>query len=411
MATQQRRVVATGLGVVSPYGVGTAALWHGLLDEPPAIRRISLFDPTELPVHIAAEVPDFDPLAYMDRKVARRSSRFVQFCVVAAQEALRDAEFPVDEFDDVGVFAGCSGAFFDAGEQVIRHREHGWRAIDPLFITRTGQHMAAARVGLTLKLRGPNSTMNSACASGLDAINQAFNAVRLGHAQAILAGGTDAFINASFIGEMALMNALTKSHNDDPQKASRPFDRTRDGFVLGEGAGLVLLESLEHAQARGAHIYGEVIGAGWSFDAADDTAPDMRGQLLAMRRALRDAGIDASAIDAVKAHATSTELNDITETAGLKELLGNRAYRVPVVAPKSKIGHSLAASGGVEVAAAMLMLAHQTLTPTANLEHPDPECDLDYVPEGPRAAHVDTMLVNAFGLGGQNACTILRRWA
>lgn len=410
MTTLSHRVVVTGLGAVSPYGVGTAALWRGLLEEPPAIRRITLFDPADLPVQIAGEVPDFDPLAHMDRKVARRSARFVQFGVVAAQEALQDSGLPVDEFDDVGIFAGCSGALFDAGEQVIRHRERGWRAIDPLFIARTGQHMAAARVGLTLKLRGPNSTMNSACASGLDAINHAFNAVRLGQAQAMLSGGTEAYINASFIGEMALMNALTKSHNDDPERASRPFDQARDGFVLGEGAGLLLLESLEHAQARGAHIYGEILGAGWSFDAADDTAPDMYGQVLAMRRALRDAGVDASEIDAVKAHASSTELNDSTETAGLKELLGDRAYRVPVVAPKSKIGHSMAASAGVEMTAAMLMLAHQTLTPTANLETPDPACDLDYVPEGPRPARIDTMLVNAFGLGGQNACTIVRRW-
>lgn len=411
MATQLHRVVVTGVGAVSPYGVGAAALWRGLTEEPPAIRRITLCDPGDVPVRIAAEVPDFDPLAHMDRKVARRSARFVQFGVVAAQEALRDGAFPVDEYDDVGVFAGCSGALFDAGEQVIRHHERGWRGIDPLFIARAGQHMAAARIGLTLKLRGPSSTMNSACASGLDAINQAFNAVRLGQAPAMLAGGTEAYVNASFLGEMALMNALTKSHNDDPSRASRPFDRTRDGFVLGEGAGLVLLESLAHAQARGAHVYGEIAGAGWSFDAADDTAPDMGGQVLAMRRALRDAGMTPDDIDAVKAHATSTELNDKTETAGLKQLLGERAYRVPVVAPKSKIGHSLAASGGVEMVAAMLMLERQTLTPTANLEYPDPECDLDYVTEGPRPSRVNSMLVNAFGLGGQNVCTMLRRWA
>ena len=411
MTTQLHRVVVTGVGAVSPYGVGSTALWQGLINEPPAIRRITLCDPGDVPVQIAAEVPDFDPLAYMDRKVARRSARFAQFGVIAAQEALRDSEFPLDEYNDVGAFVGCSGALFDAGDQVVRHRERGWRAIDPLFIARAGQHMGAARIGLTLKLRGPNSTVNSACASGLDAINQAFNVVRLGHAVAMLAGGTEAYINASFIGEMALMNALTKSHNDDPQRASRPFDRTRDGFVLGEGAGLVLLESLEHAEARGAHIYGEILGTGWSFDAADDTAPDVDGQLLAMRRALRDAGVTPDEIDAVKAHASSTELNDRTETAGLKALLGERAYRVPVVAPKSKIGHSMAASGGVEAVAAMLMLTHQTLTPTANLEYPDPECDLDYVAEGARTARVDTMLVNAFGLGGQNACAILRRWA
>lgn len=411
MATQLHRVVVTGLGAVSPYGVGAAALWRGLAEEPPAIRRITLCDVGDVPVHIAAEVPDFDPLAYLDRKVARRSARFVQFGVVAAQEALRDAEFPAAEYDEVGVYAGCSGALFDAGEQVIRHRERGWRAIDPLFIAREGQHMAAARIGLTLKLRGPSSTMNSACASGLDAINQAFNTVRLGQAPAMLAGGTEAYVNASFLGEMALMNALTKTHNDDPRRASRPFDRTRDGFVLGEGAGLLLLEALDHAEARGARIYGEIVGAGWSFDAADDTAPDMRGQVLAMRRALRDAGVSPDEIDAVKAHATSTELNDKTETAGLKDLLGERAYRVPVVAPKSKIGHSLAASGGVEMVAAMQMLERQTLTPTANLDEPDPECDLDYVTDGPRPARVDTMLVNAFGLGGQNVCTLLRRWA
>lgn len=409
MSRSLHRVVVTGVGAVTPYGCGAETFWHGLTQCAPAIRRITLFDPSDLPVQVAGEVPDFDPHDYMERKTARRSGRFVQFGVAAAELALKDGGITPNRDDELGIYLGTTAAFFTCGEQILRYQARGWDRVDPLFLAREGAHMAGARVGLALGLRGPNSTMNSACASGLDAIAQAANALRLGHAEMMLAGGTESSIHPYAIATMAVIDALTRTHNDDPERASRPFDRDRDGFVLGEGAGVLLLETLEHAQQRDAHIYCEVLGYGWSFDAADDTAPDREGQVLAMRRALRDAGIDAQEIDAVKAHASSTVLNDRTETAGLKELLGERAYRVPVTAPKAKVGHSMAASGGIEAVAAALMLEHQTLIPTANLEHPDPDCDLDYVAEGPRKATITTMLVNAFGLGGQNTSMVLRR--
>lgn len=405
-----RRIVITGLGALTPYGVGKEVLWEGLTNRPPAIRRVTSFDPTGLAVQIGGEVPDFEPDQFMDRKVARRSGRFIQMGVAAARMALRDAGLEPGPDDEIGVYVGTSAAFFTCAEEIAASQARGWQRLDPFYLTREGAHMGAARIGLALGLRGPNTTVNSACASGLDAIAQAVSALRLGHAEMMLAGGSEATMHPYALALMAFIGALTKSFNEHPTRASRPFDRCRDGFVLSEGAGMLLLETAEHAMDRGAHIYAEVLGTGWSFDANNDTAPSSAGEMLAMRRALRDAGIDAREVDAVKAHATSTALGDPTETAAIKGVLGERAPRVPVVAPKSKIGHAMAASGGVEAVAAALMIERQTLIPTANLECPDPACDLDYVPEGPRAATIDTLLQNAFGLGGQNACMVLRRW-
>jgi 3-oxoacyl-[acyl-carrier-protein] synthase II len=410
MPATLRRVVITGLGALTPYGAGKEVFWEGLTARPPAIRRVTAFDTTGLAVQIAAEVPDFEPDQFMDRKVARRSGRFIQMGVAAARMALQDAGLEPSLDDEIGVYVGTSAAFFTFADEIARSQARGWERLDPFYLTRESAHMGAARIGLALGLRGPNTTVNSACASGLDAIGQAVSALRLGHAAMMLAGGSEATTQPYALALMAFIGALTKSFNDNPTRASRPFDRCRDGFVIAEGAGMLLLETLEHAVARDAHIYAEVLGTGWSFDANNDTAPSSAGEVLAMRRALRDAGIDEREVDAVKAHATSTVLGDPTETAAIKMVLGERAHRVPVVAPKSKIGHALAASGGVEAVASALMVERQTLVPTANLEHPDPACDLDYVAEGPRPATIDTLLQNAFGLGGQNACMVLRRW-
>ncbi len=269
--------------------------------------------------------------------------------------------------------------------------------------------MAGVRVGHALGVRGPNTTINSACASGADAIGHALNFIRLGQAEILLAGGCEASVAALIMAAMGVVGALSR-RNDDPQAASRPFDAERDGFVMGEGAGVLVLESEEHARRRDAPILAEVAGAGWSFDAADETAPDVDGQALAMARALRDAEVTAADIDYVNAHGTSTQLNDKTETAAIKKVFGELAYRIPVSSNKSMIGHLAAAAGGVEAVTAVLTLRDQVLPPTINYRTPDPDCDLDYVPNEARPHRVNVCLSNSFGLGGQNACLVLRRY-
>ncbi|MBE3555671.1 MAG: beta-ketoacyl-[acyl-carrier-protein] synthase family protein [Firmicutes bacterium] len=404
------RVVITGLGALTPYGAGIERLWQGLCYGAPAIGPITRFDASDLAVRIAAEVPAFDPLDFMEKKQARRSARFSQYALAASRMALDDAEYRATPQEAAGVFMGTSGGGYDVADFVREAERRGWRHVDPLFVQKIGGHMAAVRPGLDLGLRGPSTTTNAACATGLDTIGHAFNTLRLGQAEALLAGGADATLVKIAVAALGRIGALTASHNDDPQRASRPFDAMRDGFVLGEGAGVLFLETLEHALARNARIYAEVLGFGESFDATDETAPDVDGQQRAMHAALRDAGISADEIDAVKAHGTSTVLNDATETAALKAVFGDRAFRIPVTAPKSKLGHAAAASGGIEAVAAVLMLHHQMLPPTVNLEHPDPACDLDYVANGPRPAVLHTLLLDAFGMGGQNSCLVIRRF-
>jgi 3-oxoacyl-[acyl-carrier-protein] synthase II len=289
--------------------------------------------------------------------------------------------------------------------------ERGPGRVDPLIIPRWGPHMAAGRVGRQLGLRGPSTSVNSACASATDALGHAFNMIRSGAADILLAGGTEAIITPVAVATMGLMGALSKDYNDRPEKASRPFDAKRDGFVLGEGAGVLVLEAEEHAKARGAHILAEYLGQGWSFDAVDDAAPDVEGQALAMSRALKSAGIAGADVSWLNAHGTGTPYNDRTETAAIKRALGeDAAYRVPVSSIKSMTGHSAAAAGGVEAVASVLAIRDNKIPPTMNYEFPDPDCDLDYVPNKARAAQVDVVLSNSFGMGGQNATLILRRW-
>jgi 3-oxoacyl-[acyl-carrier-protein] synthase II len=271
--------------------------------------------------------------------------------------------------------------------------------------------MAAGRVGRQLGLRGPNTSINSACASATDALGQAFNMIRSGAAEILLAGGTEAIITPVAVATMGLMGALSKGYNDTPQKASRPFDLNRDGFVLGEGSGVLILESEEHARSRGATIMAEYAGQGWSFDAADDAAPDAEGQSLAMIRALKDADLAPDGVSWLNAHGTGTPYNDKTETAAIKLAFGDAAYRVPISSTKSMTGHLAAAAGGIEAVASVLAIRDNVIPPTINLDTPDPECDLDYVPHIARTAQIDLVLSNSFGMGGQNAALILRRWA
>jgi len=411
MQREIHRVVITGLGAVTPIGNTTADFWEGLRTGRNGIGRVTQFDPTDLIVQIAGEVKGWDPDVYLDRKVSRRTGRFAQFAHAAGVQALADSGLEVTEAtrDDIGVVMATSGDTFNMGPEWEVYLERGSRAVDPFIITRMGQHMGAARLARQLGVRGPNTTINTACASGTDALGHALNLIRLGHARALLAGGAEAMVTPLALSSMGRLGALSKN-NDDPEHASRPFDANRDGFILGEGAGVLLLESEESALARGARIYGELGGVGWSFDATDDTAPDPEGQAMAMRRAMQDAGVTAAEVDYINAHGTSTQYNDRTETQAIKIAFGEAARRVRVSSTKSMTGHLAAGAGGIEAVASVLALHHGVIPPTINYEQPDPDCDLDVTPNTAVTADLGVVLSNSFGLGGQNASAIFRRY-
>jgi 3-oxoacyl-[acyl-carrier-protein] synthase II len=406
------RVVITGLGAVTPIGNDVASFWEGLRTGRNGISRVTQVEVTDLPVQIAGEVDDFDPEQYLDRKASRRSGRFIQFAAAATIQALEDSKLPFTDGagDEIGVVMATSGDAFNMGEPWNVLQTRGAHRVDPLLITRHGQHMAAARVARELGLRGPNTTINTACASGTDALGHALNMIRMGQARAVLAGGAEAMITQLSLASMGRLGALSQN-NDDPEHASRPYDLNRDGFVLGEGAGVLMLEREEDALARGARIYGELAGVGWSFDAADDAAPDASGQSLSMIRALRDAGLEPEAVDYINAHGTSTQLNDKTETAAIKLALGPEvAQAVAISSTKSMTGHLAAGAGGIEAVVSVLTMEHDLIPPTINYVTPDPTCDLDITPNEAREAHLDVVMSNSFGLGGQNASAIFRRY-
>jgi 3-oxoacyl-[acyl-carrier-protein] synthase II len=404
------RVVVTGVGAVTPIGNTAREFWEGLVEGRNGITRVTLCDPDPLPVQIAGEVKGWDPEPYMDRKTARRTGRFAQFALAASMQALEDSGFDSTAGrDDLGVVMASSGGAFEMGEPWEEMQAKGAHRADPFVVPRLGQHMAAGRVGRELGLRGPNTTINTACASGTDALGHALNLIRMGQARALLAGGAEAIITPLALASMGRMGAL--SHNNaDPEHASRPFDLNRDGFVLGEGAGVLMLESEESALARGARIYCELGGVGWSFDATDDTAPDAEGQSLAMLRAIADAELTPEDVDYINCHGTSTPYNDRTETAAIKLALGEHARRIPMSSTKSMTGHLAAGAGGIEAVAAVLTLEHGRIPPTINYVTPDPDCDLDIVPNVARDADLRVVLSNSFGLGGQNAAALLRRY-
>ncbi|MDI3299291.1 MAG: beta-ketoacyl-[acyl-carrier-protein] synthase family protein [Bacillota bacterium] len=403
-----RRVVVTGLGAVTSLGLDVESSWSALLAGRSGVAPIASFDASALPVRFAGEVKGFDPLAYMDRRTARRSGRFAQLALAAARQALAWGELD-PEPDVTGAVVATSGGIWETGAQERRLQEGGAHSVDPLLVPRVGAHMAAARIGLELGLRGPNTTVNSACASGADAIGQAFNLIRLGQAEAMLAGGSDTTVAPLAIAALARLGALSR-RNDEPERASRPFDAGRDGFVLAEGAGILLLESEEYALRRGAPILAELAGAGWSFDAADDTAPDAEGQALAMRRALADAGADPAEVGFVKAHGTSTELNDAAESRAIRAVFGAHADGLPVTSFKGAMGHAACAAGAVEAVFTVLALARGLVPPTANYELPDPACDVRVVAGRPLERPVEAALANAFGMGGQNTSLLFRRY-
>jgi 3-oxoacyl-[acyl-carrier-protein] synthase II len=407
------KVVVTGVGLVTPLGLSAPSTWQAMLEGRSGTGPITQFDATDCDVKVAGEVTGFVAEDLMDRRTARRSGRHTQMAVVASHEAVANANLNIDDSnrDAIGVIIASSGALQLIGEQEVVAEERGIGRVDPLTVPRVGQYSAAVRVGRLLEVRGPNSSVNSACASGGDAIGQALNLLRLGEAECMIAGGAESMIGRVVVSSLAGLGALTKTWNHAPAQASRPFDANRSGFVLGEGSGIIVLETEDFARRRGAPILCELAAAAWSFDATDDTAPDVDGQALAMQRALRRAGLTMDDIDYINAHGTSTQLNDKTETAAIKKVFGERAYGIAISSTKSMTGHLAAAAGAVEAAVGVLTLRDQIIAPTINYETPDPACDLDYVPRKARKAKVGAVMSNAFGLGGQNTCLVLKRYS
>jgi 3-oxoacyl-[acyl-carrier-protein] synthase II len=402
-----KRVVITGLGAITPIGLSAAEFWQGLVQGKCGIREVKLFDTTLFPVKLGGEVIDFDPGKYMPLKRADRNSRATQFAIAATGMAIEDAKLDLANEDRrrIGMVIATTGMPSIAIQYSETLKTRPLR-IDPLITNRIDGAMMPIQVGLELGLQGPNTSVNSACASGSDALGTAMAHILLGNADVMLAGGAESQICALSFASMSLIGAL--SRNPDSLKACRPFDLERSGMILGEGAGMLVLESYEHAVRRGATILAELAGVGWSFDAYNDTAPNAETQSVAMLSAIKNAGISPTDIDYVNAHGTSTKLNDVTETQSLKLTLGARAYKVPVSSNKSMIGHLAAASGAVEAVASVLTIMHGIIPPTIGYQTPDPECDLDYVPNIARRQSVHACLSNSFGLGGQNCCVVIK---
>ena len=408
-----RRVVITGIGAVTPFGMGKDAFWQGIANARSGVRRITRFDASELTAQIAGEVPDFDPLQFMDRKDARRMDRFTQFAVAAAALALADAglDKKVPLGDRVGVLIGSGvGGIETLEEQCVTLITKGVNRVSPFFVPMMIADMAAGQVSIQFGAKGHNACTVTACCSGSHSIGDAFRVIQRGEADAMISGGAEAPIGRLALAGFCSAKTLS-TRNDEPERACRPFDAGRDGFVMGEGSGIVILEELDHALARGAKIYGEIVGYGATGDAYHITtpAPEGDGAARAMQAALVDAGIGPEDVDYINAHGTSTEYNDYFETVAIKRVFGERAYKVPISSTKSMIGHLLGAAGGAELIACLLAMEHDLIPPTLNYEEPDPRCDLDYVPNVARAGKIDVAMSNSFGFGGHNAVLVVRR--
>ncbi|MDF2963201.1 MAG: 3-oxoacyl-ACP synthase [Paenibacillus sp.] len=409
----KQRVVITGMGVMTSLGHDLETFWSNLMEGKSGVGMIELFDVSEYPTRIAAEIKDFDPEQYFDRKEARRMDRFVQFAVAASLMALKDAGLNVKEDTDperVGVSVGSGiGGLSTWEEQHKILLEKGPKRVSPFFIPMMIANMASGQISMLTGAKGPNSTAVTACATGTHSIGDSFKMIMRGDADVMICGGAEATISPTGVAGFCALRAMS-TRNDEPARASRPFDTDRDGFVMGEGSGILILESLEHAKKRGARIYGEVIGYGMSGDAYHMTDPDPDGAARCMIKAIKDAGIAPEEIDYINAHGTSTPVGDRSETTAIKAALGDHAYKVAVSSTKSMTGHLLGAAGGVEALICGLALKHGYIPPTINLENQDPECDLDYVPNKPRQADLRVAMSNSFGFGGHNATIILRKF-
>ena len=400
--------------MVNALGHNATDIWANLIEGRSGIRRISLFDPAGYESQVAGEVPDFDPSAYMDRKDARRADRFTQFAIVAAEEALRQARYEPDRADgtDFAVVVGTAiGGITTLMAEYDTLLAKGPGRVSPFLMPMMLPDMSSGQLSIRLGAKAVNYALVSACASGADSIGEAANIIRRGDAEIAVAGGTEAAITPISIAGFAAAKALTTA-NDDPARASKPFDARRDGFVLGEGAGILVLESEDHALARGATILGELAGYGATSDAFHITQPDENGEgaTRAMRKALADAGLVSDDIDYVNAHGTSTPMNDKLETLALKKVFGEYAYELPVSSTKSMTGHLLGAAGAVEAAVCILAMQNGIIPPTVNYETPDPDCDLDYVPNVARSASLEAVMTNSLGFGGHNASLIFRKY-
>jgi 3-oxoacyl-[acyl-carrier-protein] synthase II len=411
---EKRRVVVTGLGLVTPLGIGVKASWEALLEGKSGIGVIRTFDSSDLPVHIAGEVKDFDPLLYIEPKEVKKMDRFIHFAVAASAMAMEDSGLKITEenAERAGVIIGSGMGGLPAIEHYHKtYLEKGYRRITPFFIPMLIINLASGQVSIKFGAKGPNSAVSTACATGSHAVGDAFKIIQRGDADVMIAGGTESVITPMAIGGFAVMKALS-TRNDEPELASRPFDKDRDGFVMGEGAGIVILESLENARQRNARIYAEVLGYGMTSDAYHITSPAPAGGGAAscMTAAIRDAGVSPDAVNYINAHGTSTKYGDELETAAIKTVFGDHAYKLAVSSTKSMTGHLLGAAGGVETVIAILSIVNNVIPPTTNLDHPDPECDLDYVPLKPRYTAVDCALSNSFGFGGTNACLLFGKF-
>ncbi|KDE48759.1 3-oxoacyl-ACP synthase [Geobacillus sp. CAMR12739] len=410
---EKRRVVVTGIGAVTPLGNDAETTWKNIIAGQSGIDIVTRVNPDDFPAKVAAEVKDFDPSLFIDRREARKMDRFTQFAVAAALMAVKDANLDINESnaERVGVWIGSGIGGMETFEQQFEiFQQRGYRRVSPFFVPMMIPDMAAGQVSIILGAKGINSCTVTACATGANSIGDAFKVIQRGDADVMITGGTEAPITKMSFAGFCANTAL--STNPDPKTASRPFDKNRDGFVMGEGAGIVVLEELEHALGRGAKIYAEIVGYGATADAYHITAPAPGGEggVRAMRQALHDAGLKPEEIDYINAHGTSTEYNDKYETAAIKEVFGDHAYKLAVSSTKSMTGHLLGATGAVEAIFSVLAIRDGIIPPTINYETPDPECDLDYVPNEARKQDVRAVLSNSFGFGGHNATLIFKKY-
>lgn len=410
----KKRVVITGLGAITPVGIGKEAFWESLVTGKSGIARITRFDPSDYPTQIAGEVKDFDPAKYIDKKEAKRMDRFTQFAIAATKMAFEDAGMDLEKEDKarIGTLIGTGiGGMETLHDQYKTLFDKGPGRVSPFFVPMMIANMASGQTSITFGLQGPCTCVVTACATGTNAIGDAFKMIQRGDADVMVAGGTEAAVSPAAVAGFCSMKAMSTS-NEEPEKASRPFDRDRNGFVMGEGAGVVILESLEHALARGARIYAEIAGYGTNADAYHITAPAPEGAQAAkcMALALADANLQPEAVDYINAHGTSTPLNDKNESQAIKLLFGDHAYKLAVSSTKSMTGHLLGAAGGIECVAATLAVANDLIPPTINYENPDPELDLDYVPNKAREREVKVAISNSFGFGGHNATILVKKY-
>jgi 3-oxoacyl-[acyl-carrier-protein] synthase II len=406
--------VVTGVGLITPVGNSVEATWSALMQGRSGVDYIKKFDTEKFPVKFAAEVKDFDPLAYIEKKEARKMGAFIHYAIAASDEAIKDSglEITDENAEQVGTYIGSGiGDFWAIEREHSKLLDDGPGRVSPFFIPSAIVNLAAGQVSIRHGAKGPNSATATACSAGAHAIGDSFKIIQRGDADVMICGGAESAITPMSVAGFAAMRALS-TRNDDPQHASRPFERDRNGFVIGEGAGLVILEELETARRRGAHIYAEIVGYGMTADAFHITMPDETGSgaIRVMQKALKDAGVEPVEVGYINAHGTSTPYNDKFETVAIKKAFGEHAYKLAVSSTKSMTGHLLGAAGGIEGVFSVLAIHNKTLPPTINYVNPDPDCDLDYVPNEPREAEVRYVLSNSFGFGGTNAALLFKRY-